>query len=71
MIRFRDAGLRHRGLRGAIESNTGQKVGDDAWLVVDGQSPQGARAFAFLWAMFVAFAMWNVVSIVRLARRVK
>ncbi len=71
MIRFRDAGLRHRGLRSAIESNTGQKVGDDAWLIVDGQSPQGARAFAFLWAMFVAFAMWNIVSIVRLVRPVK
>ena len=71
LIKFRDAGLRHRGLRSAIEDRTGQKVADDAYLLVDGQTPEGARAFAFLWAMFVTFALWNVITIVRLVRKVK
>jgi hypothetical protein len=71
MVRFSEAGLRHRGLRSAIEDRTQQKVPDGAFLVVDGQSPGGSRAFAFLWAMFVAFAVWNVVTIARLLRKVK
>lgn len=71
LVKFADAGLRHRGLRSAIEDRTGQKVQDNAYLIVDGQSPTGSRAFAFLWAMFVGFAMWNVVTIARLLRKVK
>ena len=71
MVRFAEAGLRHRGLRSAIEDRTGQKVQDNAYLIVDGQSPTGSRAFAFLWAMFVGFAVWNVVTIARLLRKVK
>jgi hypothetical protein len=71
LVRFADAGLRHRGLRSAIEERSGQKVPDDAYLLVDGQAPENARAFAFLWAMFVGFALWNVASILRLVRKVK
>jgi hypothetical protein len=71
LVRFGDVGLRHRGLRGAIEDRTGQKVSKDAYLVVDGQMPSDARAFALLWAMFVSFALWNVVTIFRLVRKVK
>ncbi len=71
LVRFADAGLRHRGLRGAIADHTGQKVPEGAYLLVDGQSPSDARAFAFLWAMFVAFAAWNIVTIARLVRKVK
>ncbi len=71
MVRFAEAGLRHRGLRGAIEDRTGQQVPDGAYLIVDGQSPGGSRAFALLWAMFVGFAIWNVVTIARLLRKVR
>jgi hypothetical protein len=71
LVRFGDVGLRHRGLRGAIEDRTGQKVSKDAYLLVDGQTPSDARAFALLWAMFVSFALWNVVTILRLVRKVK
>jgi hypothetical protein len=71
MIRFSEAGLRHRGLRSAIEDRTRQKVPAGAYLIVDGQSPGGSRAFALLWAMFVGFALWNVVTITRLLRKVK
>jgi hypothetical protein len=71
MVKFSSTGLRHRGLRSAIEDRTGQKVGSDAYLVVDGQTPEGARAYALLWLMFVSFAVWNVVAIARLVRKVK
>jgi len=71
LVRFSEAGLRHRGLRSAIEDRTGQKVPADAFLVVDGQAPQDTRALAFLWAMFIGFAVWNVVTIARLVRKVR
>lgn len=71
LVRFSQAGLRHRGLRSAIEERTGQKVPEGAYLLVDEQTPGDARAYAFLWLMFVAFAMWNVATIVKLVRKVK
>ena len=71
LVRFSQAGLRHRGLRGAIEDHTGQKVPDSAYLLVDGQAPDNSRAFAMLWLMFVGFAFWNVAAIARLVRRVR
>lgn len=71
LVRFADAGLRHRGLRSAIAERTGQRVPPDAYLLVDGQAPDGSRAFAMLWLMFVGFAIWNVATIVRLVRKVK
>ena len=71
LVRFSQAGLRHRGLRGAIEDRTGQKVPDNAFLLVDGQAPDNSRAFAMLWVMFVGFALWNVAAIARLVRKVK
>ena len=71
LVRFADAGLRHRGLRGAIEANTGQSVPPDAYLVVDGQTPSDSRAYAWLWMMFVSFALWNLATIARLVRKVR
>jgi hypothetical protein len=71
LVRFSQAGLRHRGLRSAIEDRTGQKVPENAFLLVDGQAPDNSRAFAMLWVMFVGFAFWNVAAIGRLVRKVK
>jgi hypothetical protein len=71
LVRFADTGLRHRGLRRAIEERTGQKVGDGAYLIVDGQTPGDSRAYALLWLMFVSFAAWNVGAIVKLVKKVK
>jgi hypothetical protein len=71
LVRFSDSGLRHRGLRGAIEDRTGQKVPANAFLLVDGQAPDNSRMFAVLWVMFVGFALWNVAAIGRLVRKVR
>ena len=71
LVPFSKVGLRHRGLRGGVEDMTGQKVPETAWLLVDGQTPNDARWSAMLAAMFAAFALWNVVALVRLTRKVK
>lgn len=71
LVHFSQAGLRHRGLRSAIADRTGQRVPPDAYLLVDGQAPSDARAFALLWIMFVGFAMWNLATIAKLVRKVK
>jgi len=71
LVRFSQAGLRETGLRSAIEDRTGQKVPENAFLLVDGQAPENSRAFAMLWVMFVGFAFWNVAAIASLVRKVK
>jgi hypothetical protein len=71
LVRFADAGLRHRGLRSAIEERTGQAVPPNAYLLVDGQTPSESRAYAVLWLMFLSFALWNVATILRLVRRLR
>ena len=71
LIPFNAAGLRHRGLRSSVESLTGQAVSDGAWLMVDGQAPGDARGIVALVLMFLGFAIWNVLTIFKLARKVK
>jgi hypothetical protein len=71
LVPFSKAGLRHRGLRGGVEDMTGQKVPANAWLLVDGQTPDDARCSALLAAMFAIFAAWNAVTLFRLTRKVK
>lgn len=71
LVPFSKVGLRHRGLRGGVEELTGQKVPENAWLLVDGQTPDDARWSAVLSAMFAAFALWNVAALFRLTRKVK
>jgi hypothetical protein len=65
------AGLRNRGLRGALERATGEPVAAKAWLVIDGEAPGGASWAVGLLAVFVAFALWNVGAILRLVRPVR
>ena len=71
LVPFAQAGLRHRGLRAGIEDATGRQVPAKAWLVVDGQTPADARWAVGLVAMFAAFALWNLVAMLRLVRKVK
>jgi len=70
LVRFDAAGPRHRGLVGAVASLTGQTVPNGAWLLVDGESPDGARWVVALVAMFAVFAAWNVITIGRIVRKV-
>jgi hypothetical protein len=71
LVRFGEAGPRHRGLASAIERTTGRRIPADAWLLVDGEAPDSARWTILLAAMFLGFAAWNAVAIARILRRVR
>jgi hypothetical protein len=70
LVPMRGAGIRYRALRDAATA-AGHQVPNDAWLLIDGESPTGTRWVLALEAMLVAFAAFNVVGIVRLARPVR
>jgi hypothetical protein len=70
LIKMSAAGPRHRGLAGAIEETTKAKVPPGAWLLVDGEEPDGSRWAVVLAAMFLGFAVWNAAAIGRIVRRV-
>jgi hypothetical protein len=71
LVRFDEAGPRHRGLVSAIAAATGDGVPNGARLLVDGEAPAGARGSVALGVLFLGFALWNVAAIARLVRRVK
>jgi hypothetical protein len=70
LVRFEEAGPRHRGLRAAIDQSTHAAVPAGAWLLVDGEAPQDARWAIVLAALFVGCAAWNAVAIGRILRKV-
>ena len=71
LVKLSSPGIRHRGLAAAIEAKTGVHPADNAYLLVDGEEPEGARGSFGLLVLFVGFALWNVVSIFRLVRPAK
>jgi len=71
MVRFDEAGLRHRGLVSAIDMATGTKVPAGAFLLVADELPANARWACVLVLMFAAFFGWNVVTAARLVRKVR
>jgi hypothetical protein len=71
LIPFDQSGLRHRGIASSVESLTGQAVPQKAWLLVDGQAPNDSRGIVALCVMFLGFAVWNVLTLLRLRRKVK
>jgi hypothetical protein len=70
LVRFGAAGPRHRGLASAISGASGAQVPNEAWLLVDGESPDAARWSVLLAALFLGFAVWNATAIVRIVRRI-
>lgn len=70
LVRMSAAGPRHRGLATAIEAATHERVPAGAWLLVDGEDPDGARWAVVLAALFLGFALWNAVAIARIVRKV-
>jgi hypothetical protein len=69
LVRFGDAGPRHRGIAGAIAGVTHERVPASAWLMVDGEEPASSRWVLALAAALLAFAVWNVLSALRLVRK--
>jgi hypothetical protein len=70
LVRLDSAGPRHRGLAASVAAITGEAVPEGAWLLVDGEQPEGAKWAVALLALFAGFALWNAVAIARLVRRV-
>ena len=71
LIPIRQAGLRHGGLKAEVASASGTEVPDDAWLLVDGESPAGSRWVLGLMTLFFAFACFNLYGLYRLLRPVR
>jgi hypothetical protein len=71
LVKFESAGPKHRGLAAAVRDATGQKVPEASWLLVEGDSPTGARGAILLVLMFLGFAVWNLTMAAKLLRRVK
>ncbi|MDP9036604.1 MAG: hypothetical protein M3O50_17515 [Myxococcota bacterium] len=71
LVRFESAGLRHRRLAAAIEQTTEERLPSTAFLLVDGEVPSHERRAVVLFAVMVAFALWNGASIARLFWRVR
>ena len=63
--------FRYRGLARSVKQATGIVVADDAWVLVDGETPSASGWAVALAALFAIFAAYNVVTIVRILRRVR
>jgi hypothetical protein len=61
-------GIRQRGLRSAVGEAGLEPIPDDAWLLLDGESPQGLRWSIGLLVLLLAFSSFSVVGLVRLGR---
>jgi hypothetical protein len=71
LVPFDRSGLRHASLASAVEDQTGSKVPEGSWILVDGTSPRASRWALALATLFLGFAVWNTVSAVRLVARVR
>jgi hypothetical protein len=71
LVPVASAGLRYRSAREGVEAVGGARVAEDAWLLVDGAAPAGARWAIGVLGMLVAFAAFNVWGLVRLLRPIR
>ena len=71
LVPFKEAGLRHSGLRDTVHAQTGKAVPADAWILIDGSSPRASRWALALVALFLSFAGWNAIGVARLVARVR
>jgi hypothetical protein len=71
LVRFGGAGLRHRGLAGAIGEATHADVPSSNWLLIDGEAPDTQRWAIVLALAFFIFAAWNFAAIGRVVRKVR
>jgi hypothetical protein len=63
-----ELGLRQRGLRDAVGEAGLEPPKDDAWLLLDGESPQGMRWAIGLLVLLLAFTVFAVLGLLKLGR---
>jgi hypothetical protein len=65
-----ELGIRQRGLREAVGEAGLAPPSDDAWLLLDGESPAALRWAIGLFGLLLAFAAFNAIGLFRLARSI-
>jgi len=70
LIPVSHAGLRHGVVRAAVGDAWQGMVPDDAWLLVDGEAPQTTRWALALCGLFIGFAAFSVIGLVKLTHKV-
>lgn len=71
LVPFEKAGVRHVGLRKSVLDQTQVTIPEKAWVLVDGSSPRASRWAVALAVLFLGFAAWNVMGVVRVLSRVR
>jgi hypothetical protein len=64
------AGIRHSMVRAAVSDAWQGKVTDDAWLLVDGEAPRTTRWALGLCGLFLGFAAFSLVGLLKLTQKV-
>jgi len=70
LVPVSELGLRQQGLPDEVRRAGLAPPRDDAWLLVDGESPSGLRWVIGLFVLLVAFAAFNVVGLLKLGRQI-
>lgn len=71
LVRAHDVSIRQQGLSEAVAQAGLGKLDADTWILIDGEAPQTMRWVFGLLALLLAFAIFNVVGILRLARPIR
>jgi hypothetical protein len=71
MIHFSQAGGSYRSVRGYLEQQLGSPVGEDAWLLVDGEKPGDQYWTAALYAVLASFFLFNAAMLFAYSRPVR
>lgn len=71
LVPMSGAGLRHLGLTTSVQQAGNGAMPEGAWLLIDGASPRASRWALALAVLFGGFAVWNLVSVVRVLRKVR
>lgn len=68
LVPFDESGLRHRDLPDTVQHATANTVPEQAWVLVDGEAPRGARWALGMAGLFLGFAFFNAWGLYRLLR---
>ncbi len=71
LIPASSAGIRHSGLRSAVDSAGAGSMPADAWLLIDGEAPATTRWALGLVVLFAGFAAFNLWGLAKLLRPVR
>jgi hypothetical protein len=67
LVSLQDPGLQHRGLLAALKDSGQPSPDRDAWLLIDGESPQSSRwvvGVTLLLLFFAGFSAWGIYRLV-------